>query len=849
MLKTLKGFILTASVLVSLVFFGGTYIVFSNIYSDSIKENALYVSSNLAHLTFSSMFQVMSKGWKRSQLEEFISSTKKSVEDTPTFIDVYRGESVSQLFQPIEQGPMDEEILKAFREGTELRQQKESSVRYVFPLKAEEKCLRCHENAKIGEVLGVIDVKQDLKPFIKKANYNFFLSLVIIAPIPFLFAFIVVLFINRKIDRSINTLGEGIENINRVSDLKSLQLEKLDLGFSELNNIVQKIEQLSNKLRTVAVDKDLLEFEIRLLEKFVITSDVVKDWRGYVSQLLLEINHVTNAYTLFSIFKVDEEVFDLEIFWRNTPTDPTKVMLERSVKKLLVANPHFTGVSSINVVHNVADSSRLLSELDEKDIDLQIKSLLVETPKIGGIVGIGVQADLVRDETRLLVMESILSTLLNVVGSIKAIHKYTRDLEYYATRDPLTNLYNQRLFWELFEYEIGRAGRHGYKFGLLVIDLDNFKSVNDTYGHAFGDKFLQEVATSLRNSLRTEDILARYGGDEFVAILPESDEQGAAATAKRILDAINAMSVISPDNTSVKGSVSIGVAVYPHHAAEQKDLFLFADNMMYKAKSEGKNRIGVPTDEDIVEVFRHISETSIIIMNAVENRDVIPFFQPLINARTKKTEAVEVLSRIRLGDGRIMGAGEFVEIAEKMGVIHKLDYIVMEKALQTVREQNFQGNIFINLSPRALVLNQFIAEARRIVAESRIDPSRIVFEITERETIKNINMLEKFVNNLKMEGFKLAIDDFGSGFSSFHYLKRFPIDFLKIEGDFIVNMIKNEKDRAFVRSISLLAQELGIKTVAEYVEDEEVLQNVSEIGIDLAQGFYVGRPSENLPMP
>ena len=125
-------------------------------------------------------------------------------------------------------------------------------------------------------------------------------------------------------------------------------------------------------------------------------------------------------------------------------------------------------------------------------------------------------------------------------------------------------------------------------------------------------------------------------------------------------------------------------------------------------------------------------------------------------------------------------------------------------------------------------------------------PERIVFEITERDTVKNMNLLEKFVNDLKMEGFKLAIDDFGSGFSSFHYLKRFPIDFVKIEGDFIVNMVKNGKDRAFVKSMSMLAQELGIRTVAEYVENEEVLEHVRESGIDLAQGYYIGRPSEKL---
>lgn len=847
MLKTLKGFILTASVLVSLIFFGGTYLVFSNIYSDSIKENALYVSSNLAHLTFNSMFQVMSKGWKRSQLEEFIASTKKSVEDTPTEIDVYRGDTVTQLFGPIKQGEMDAHIRQAFKDGKELRQTNNTDIRYIFPLMAEEKCLRCHENAQVGNVLGVIDVKQNLAPFIDAAKYKFFLSLIVIAPVPFLIAFLVVLFINRKIDSSIAHLGEGIEHINKVSDLKHLELNKLDLGFTELNNIVDKIEQLANKLKSVAVDKDLLEFEIRLLEKFVITSDVVKDWREYVSMLLIEINKVIKAYTLFSIFKVDEEIFDLEVFWHHSPSTQTKDMLEQTVRKLLAGHPQFSGESSIVIVHNVADPSAKLMELSEHDIEVQMKSLLVETPKIGGIVGIGVQADLVRDEMRLLVMESILSTLLNVVGSIKAIHKYTRDLEYYATRDPLTNLYNQRLFWELFEYEIGRAERHGYKFSLLVIDLDNFKSVNDNYGHSFGDTFLEKVAHALHEALRTEDILARYGGDEFVAILPETSGAQASIAAKRVLDAISSLNVEAPGGTILRESASVGIGVYPDHAREQKDLFLFADNMMYKAKAEGKNRVGIATEEDVVEVFRLMSETSIIIKNAVETRSIIPYFQPLVDVPTKEIKALEVLSRIRLNDGRILGASDFVEIAEKIGIIHKLDYIVMEKALQKVAQENFQGDIFLNLSPRALVMNEFISEARRIIAGSGIAPGRIIFEITERETIKNMNMLEKFVKNLKMEGFKLAIDDFGSGFSSFHYLKRFPIDYLKIEGDFIVNMTNSEKDMAFVKSISRLAQELGIKTVAEYVENEAVLQSVRDIGIDLAQGFFVGKPSEQIP--
>lgn len=847
MIRTLKGFILTASVLVSIVFFGGTYLIISSIYDESVKESAIDASNTLAQVTFSSMFQIMSRGWERTQLEDFLAATKEAVAHTSTKIEIYRGGIVSERFGPIEQSTPDAAIEKTFRLAEPIKIVNGASLRYTFPLKAESKCLHCHVNAAPGDVLGVIDIDQDLHPFMEKARQQFIVSLTAIAPIPFIVAFLVVVFVNKRIDRSIGLLGRKIDSINTVSDLTALELDSAQLGLEELDNIVAKVGELAGKLKTVAVDKKLLIFEISLLEKFVITSEVVKDWREYVGRLLVDINTVIDAYTLFSIFKVDDELFDLEIFWRSTPSERTRAMLEDAVRQKLKQHPHFSSIPTLSINHNVGNTSETLEELSEKDIQVQVKSLFVDVPKIGGIVGIGVQANSVKDETRLLVMESILSTLLNVVGSVKAIYKYTRDLEYYATRDPLTNLYNQRLFWELLDYEVGRAARHEYQFALLVIDLDNFKTINDSYGHAFGDKFLQEFALQLKQALRTEDILARYGGDEFVVIMPETDLEEAAALSERLLEITGAMAVTAPDGANVRGSVSIGISLYPEHATGKKDLFLFADNMMYKAKGEGKCRIGIPSDEDVVDVFRQIGEKSQIIFNAVEERRVIPFFQPILATDDNRIEAVEVLSRIQLEGDLVLGAHEFIELAERMRVIHKLDYIVMEKALTAVQEQGFEGLVFLNLSPRALVLKEFIHEVRRIVAESGVSPGRIVFEITERDTVKNMAVMEQFVNELKLEGFRLAIDDFGSGFSSFHYIKRFPIDFIKIEGDFIANMVRDDKDLAFVSSIAMLAQHLGIRTVAEYVEDEEVLEAVRATGIDLAQGYHTGMPREHLP--
>ena len=757
-----------------------------------------------------------------------------------------RGNLLRALSGQSPQPPFDPLINKAFQTAAPQNKTVGDDIRYIYPLKARSECLRCHINAQLGNVLGVIEVKQPLSPLIGRAESDLLLPLLLIAPLPFMVALGVALMLNRRINRSLALLQDNIDAVNHVSDLTGIEMRHVDLGFSELNELFVKVEQLAKKLRSVAVDKELLEFEIRLLEKFVITSEVVRDWREYVGYLMSDINKVIHAYTLFSIFKVDDELFDLEVFWIGPPAESTRLQMETAVRHILRQSSYFSDVTTVTINHNIAQPDGPEITLNEAEIELQTKTLFVDTPKIGGIVGIGVHAGLKRDEMRMLVIESILSTLLNVVGSVKAIYKYTKDLEFYATRDPLTNLYNQRLFWEMLGYEVNRAERHGYQFGVLVIDLDNFKAINDSYGHAFGDKFLQEFADRIHGALRTGDVLARYGGDEFVVVLPETGHDEAYAVAERIISNGNALMLESPDLTPVKATVSIGIAIYPDHAGEPKDLFLFADNMMYKAKNGGKNRIGFPSETDVVEVFRSIGEKSIIIANAIEEKRVVPFFQPILNLENNTIEAYEVLSRIQLEDDRILGAHEFIEIAEKTGMIHRLDYIVMEKAFQKVNEVGYKGQLFVNLSPRALVLNEFIHEVKRLTATYRIKPGQIVFEITERDTVKNMSLLERFVNDLKLEGFGLAIDDFGSGFSSFHYLKRFPIDYLKIEGDFIVNMVNDARDRAFVHSIANLAKELGIKALAEFVENAEVLDHIRLAGIPYAQGYHIGHPNREL---
>ncbi len=844
--RTLKAFLLMAAVGVSTLLFLLGYFIVASVYQSLVQEDAQEVSELIAQQTFNSMYQVMSRGWSRQDVEVFLQSLRETTSNTGYKIEIYRGPKVEELFGSIGQPPLDQDIRTVFNSGNRLQTHGDTSHRDLFPLQVEERCQKCHVNAKVGDVLGVIELTQDFTTMLERARDKFMRILLLIAPLPILAAFLVALYITREIERPIEKLRNYVTNMGSLSDLRDLKHEMPALKFRELDNLRVGVSELAEQLRHIAVDKDLLEFEIRLLERFVITSDVVRDWQEYVKRLLVEINQVIPSYTLYSVFKVGDETLDLEIFWTSPPDGRTRQEFENQAIRIIHETGRFAEVTIDAIHHHISDPAAPEVSFMPDDLEMQSKTLVVERPKIGGIVGVGLHSNMERDPMRSLVVDSVLSTLLNVVGSVKAISKYTRELEYYATRDPLTNLYNQRVFRELLEYEISRAGRHGHRFALLVIDLDNFKAINDTHGHQEGDRFLQIFATTIKNVLRTGDVFSRYGGDEFVIMISEIEDSDPYLSAKRVLDACDTVVHTTPQGDEIRATSSIGVAVYPEHADNGNDLFLFADHMMYKAKAEGKHRLAIPDEADVLETFREIGMKSNLVQQALDEDWLIPYFQPIVVSEGGAPFAHEVLSRVQKPDGTIISAGEFVEVAERMGIIHRMDMQVMDKALRICAETGYQGRLFINLSPKALVLKEFFENISHLMTKYAMEPEQIVFELTERDTVRNIGLLEKFVTRLHLEGFKFAIDDFGSGFSSFHYLKRFPVDYVKIEGDFIANITNDRRDLAFVQSISMLAHDLEMKTIGEYVEDQEVLEAVVSAGIDFAQGYYIGRPSPKL---
>ena len=841
---TLRRFIFVTTLFVSFVTFITVIASLSWIYVEHSEATSLRTSALIANRISALVTNSMKNGKNMVEITEAISEYQRLLLDKYT-ISIYPG----KLLQTTNgAGQVPPSIRKAFSLGENSSNRTFKGLEHVFPIKAGPQCLGCHTEAKEGDVLGVLSIKEEMSGFSSTFLKGFFAIFLIFLPIPFFMSFSVSQFVNSHLSAAVGRLERMIRSVNSMADLSKLEeeLDKEENRFREFNDIFNEFNNFVGRIRGVAVGKEMLEFEIKVLERFIITSEAIRDWKDRVSYLLNEVNTVMQAYMIFCVFQVEDESYDIEIFWSAPPSKHTMQSMEALVhQRISQEKLPISDITEIKMIHNIVNPNFACMDLDHSQIEFQTKSLFLETPQIGGVVGIGVQSQVVADPIRSLVINGILTTMLNVVGSIKAIYKYTKDLEYYATRDPLTNLLNQRLFWELLGYEVGRSERHSDSFGVLVIDLDNFKHVNDVFGHLLGDKFLSKVALTIHECLRKGDILARYGGDEFTVIICEAGEEQVYIVAERIRDSLAQMEIFAPDGTKIHGSASIGMAMYPAHAQSAKDLFLFADNMTYKAKSQGKNRVIFPTSGDVSDVFTKSSEMSRLLLHVIEERLVMPYFQPIVATGSREVQCHEALCRIVMDD-TVISASEFIEIAEKLCLTSKLDNILMEKIFAEINRTGYQGLIFINLSPKSLILKEFLPMVIGLARDYEVRHDHVVFEITERETVKNMTLLERFVLDLKMEGFKFAIDDFGSGFSSFQYIRSLPIDFVKIEGMFVRNMLKDPKDMAFVKTLSILAKEFEIQTIAEYIEDEDLLKAVHAIGIDYAQGFYTGRPVPEL---
>jgi diguanylate cyclase (GGDEF)-like protein len=431
---------------------------------------------------------------------------------------------------------------------------------------------------------------------------------------------------------------------------------------------------------------------------------------------------------------------------------------------------------------------------------------------------------------------------------LAAMQDYNRQLEEISIRDPLTGLYNRRKFEEFLEYETDRARRHNHPFSLIMIDLDDFKFINDTYGHPVGDLALKTLTAMLEGSLRKCDLMARLGGDEFAIILPETPSANGLQVAKKLHDIMRVQPVKLPVG-DITLSASFSVVNYPNDGENIKSLLTAMDVLLYKAKRSGKNQV-LTSQEDDDNSAMVIFQQGEFLRQALTDGRVEAYLQPIVRVADGHIMAYEALARIRDGE-RVLSAGQFIEAASELGMVKEFDQRVFDKGLQhipAITKNTPDAKVFFNLSAFSFRDTDWMLSIPAQLRARGISCGQVVLEVTEREALPNINAVRNIIETLRAQGLQFALDDFGSGFSSFLYLKYLPVDYLKIEGSFVQHMLADDRDRIMVRHIHQVAQEFGMKSIAEFVEDEATAKILAEIGVCCAQGYYFGMPRD-IPEP
>jgi diguanylate cyclase (GGDEF)-like protein/PAS domain S-box-containing protein len=493
---------------------------------------------------------------------------------------------------------------------------------------------------------------------------------------------------------------------------------------------------------------------------------------------------------------------------------------------------------------------RDLSNPPDADVDaLQIVELLdghIQKYQIekryrhawGHLIWVLLSVSLVRDE------QGRPLHLIAQVQDISERKELEGRLEHLVDHDFLTALYNGRRFEQALAQETKSAARYGGGGGaVLLLDLDHFKAVNDQFGHKAGDDLLKTVAAALRGRIRETDVLARLGGDEFGIILPQADAHQAEVVAEGIVKALRRQTAMLAEH-QIPVTASVGVALFD--GLSNIEILAAADLAMYEAKEAGRDRFAVyrPLPDAPRRLSSRLVEAERI-QRALTHDQLELHCQPILDLASNEISQYELLLRLRTDDGSLLPPSAFLYVAERFGTILAIDSWVVRQAATLIASEAKAGRsltLNVNISAKSIGSPELVAVVDQALSDTHIDPACFVFELTETAAIGDIEHAKTFTTELRSRGCRFALDDFGSGFGSFYYLKHLPFDYFKIDGDFIRGFADNAIDQLVVEAIVGIAKGMGKKTVAEFVTGQDMTDRLRDSGIDYAQGFHVGMP-------
>ena len=441
-----------------------------------------------------------------------------------------------------------------------------------------------------------------------------------------------------------------------------------------------------------------------------------------------------------------------------------------------------------------------------------------------------------------------------VLGAVIVLHDVTetrtltQQMTYLASHDPLTGLVNRREFKNRLSSMLDSARKHNHEHALCYIDLDQFKIINDTCGHVAGDELLKQLANLLADTIRSRDTLARLGGDEFGLLLGECPPDRALVIAQNICNTVKGFRFVW-DKMTFEIGASIGVVQINSASESPTEILSLADAACYTAKDNGRNRVHLYQEDD-AELQQRYGEMQWIprLSKALAEDRFTLYCQPIRTLNSQQQgEHFEVLIRLRAENGDLVPPGAFIPAAERYGMMPTIDRWVIKQTFSIYSHYYHQlpeainDTCAINLSGPSLNETDFLAFIMEQLETYELPAHIFCFEVTETAAISNLTTAVGFIQQLKDKGCQFSLDDFGSGVSSFSYLKKLPVDYLKIDGNFIVDMVDDPIDRAMVKSINEVGHLMGLKTIAEYIETEELEQLAQEIGIDYGQGYSIGK--------
>ena len=421
-------------------------------------------------------------------------------------------------------------------------------------------------------------------------------------------------------------------------------------------------------------------------------------------------------------------------------------------------------------------------------------------------------------------------------------HRVQEALTHQALYDPLTGLANRTLLSDRLAHAIQQGTRAlaPQPLALLLLDLDRFKDVNDTFGHKAGDDLLKSVAHTLKHRIRQTDVLARVGGDEFAVLLCHADAGRAEIVAQEIVQALGRQTAVLADQL-IRITASVGVALFKGFT--DMEVLAYADAATYEAKEAGRNHYAnyAPGEDYKRRVPARLAEADRV-RQAIEEERLLLYCQPILSLASNQVTQYEALVRLN-ENGAPLPPSAFLYIAERFGLIQAIDTWVVRQAIALVAEHARAGRTLVlnvNISSKSIAAPELVNAIEEGLTEAAIDPSSLIFELTETSAITNIEDAKVFADRLHRFGCRFALDDFGAGFGSFYYVKNLPFDYLKIDGDFIRGLTASAVDQLVVAAMVRIAQGMGKQTVAEFVTDEGTVQLLRRIGVDYEQGYHVG---------